>query len=590
MTHYIIGIDLGTTNCSLSYKPLKESNNTNFSIKQLTKSGHIDESNTLPSFLYIPGEHEISSKSLELPWEKERNYCVGFFARKQGSKVPGRLVNSAKSWLSHKGANRRANILPFQANKDVEKISPIEASARYLLHLKEAWNHEHPKTKLENQEIYITVPASFDAVAKELTIEAARNIGINATLIEEPLAAFYAWLENNEKNWREQLVVGDTVLVVDVGGGTTDLTLISVKDNNGDLVLQREAVGDHILLGGDNMDLALAHVVSMKLPKAKLDPWQSKALWYSCREAKEKMLLNEQLSQVPITVLGRGSSVIGGTLKTKLEREDIEEVLIDGFFPKITIDDIGQAAKKIGLTELNLPYASEPAITKHIASFLRQNKKEGETFSPPTAILFNGGVFKARAFRERITEVINAWLQETDKTALKVLYNQNLDLSVSQGASYYGQVKKGKGIRVKGGTAHSYYIGLETLVQAVPGFKPPMKALCVVPYDMEEGTQVDVPETELGLIVGEPVTFPFLSSNKRKKDIVGCMLSVENEDLEENVSIETVLEPVEGIEKGDVIPVKLHSKVTELGTLEISCMSLDNKYKWNLEFNVRKKS
>ena len=350
--------------------------------------------------------------------------------------------------------------------------------------------------------------------------------------------------------------------------------------------LQRDAVGEHILLGGDNMDLALAHVVGPRLKRSDLDPWQSVALWHSCREAKEKLLTNPDLHKIPVNVLGRGSSIVGGLLKATLNREDIENVLMQGFFPMAAANDYGAKTRKIGFSQWDLPYASEPAITKQIARFLHQHRPEGKDFIAPTAVLFNGGVLSADCFRQRLVEVINTWLTKENYPPLKVLPAQNFDLAVARGATYYGNAQQGQGIRIRGGTAHSYYIGIESSMPAVPGMELPMKALCIIPAGMEEGTSAEVPSEELGLIVGESVEFPFFSSHQRKQDPIGSMINI-GEDLQKQASIETTLNAGDNIQEGEMVPVKLNTHVTEIGTLEVSCRSLDGKHQWNLEFNIR---
>lgn len=585
--NYIIGIDLGTTNSVVAYK--KKGADTAielFQILQLTKEGHVEERKSLPSFLYIPGEHDLDKKQIALPWNKNIEYCSGELARKQGNKVPGRMISSAKSWLSHQQVNREEKLLPFQGDEELEKISPVEASTRYLLHIKESWDHQFRKEKnaaFVDQEIYLTVPASFDAVARELTVKAAQAAGIEATLLEEPQSAFYAWLYREGENWRNKLQVGDVVLVVDVGGGTSDFCLVAVEEQNGNLELNRIAVGNHILLGGDNIDLALAHLVSAKLPKAKLDPWQSLSLWYSCCEAKEALFSDPTLKKTNVAILGRSSSLIGGTLKAKLTREELENIAKNGFFPEVDINNFSVQKHKVGLMQMGLPYATDPAITKHIAEFLRQNSTNEELIRP-TAVLFNGGVFKADILQEQVTAVINSWLPDGE---VKTLNSHDLDTSVAIGAVYYGTAKHGEGIRIRGGVARSYYLGIETAMPAIPGVPPPLKGLCVIPSGMEEGSESDVPGTELGLVIGEPVTFPFFSSNNRKEDHIGDDVD-DLEELQNSSPLETTLSVKEGVKKGDMVPVKLHSKVTEVGTLEISCRTTDNKHSWDLQFNVRK--
>ncbi|WP_372369860.1 Hsp70 family protein [Candidatus Uabimicrobium sp. HlEnr_7] len=585
--NYIIGIDLGTTNSVVAYKKKgSDSPIELFEILQLTKEGHTEERKSLPSFLYIPGEHDLNKKQIALPWNKSMNYCCGELARKQGNKVPGRMISSAKSWLSHQQVNREEKLLPFQGDSELEKISPVEASTRYLLHIKESWNHQFRKEKkaaFSDQDIYLTVPASFDAVARELTVKAAKAAGIEVTLLEEPQSAFYAWLYQQGESWRNKLQVGDIVLVVDIGGGTSDFCLVSVEERDGNLELNRVAVGNHILLGGDNIDLALAHLVSSKLPKAKLDPWQSLSLWYSCCEAKEKLFSDPSLAKTNVAILGRSSSLIGGTLKAKLTKEELENIAKNGFFPEVDINNLAIQKHKVGLMQMGLPYATEPAITKHIANFLKQNSINEELLCP-TAVLFNGGVFKADILQEQVVSVINSWLPDSN---LKKLQSKDLDTSVAIGAVYYGAAKYGEGIRIRGGVGRSYYLGIESAMPAIPGVPAPLRALCVIPNGMEEGSESDVPGTELGLVVGEPVEFPFFSSNTRKQDEIGNDIESVDE-LESSSPLETILDVKDGVNKGDMVPVKLHSKVTEVGTLEISCRTTDNKHNWDLQFNVRK--
>lgn len=604
---YVIGIDLGTTNSALAYADTTAGENVSLlhlPIPQVVQPGAVEERPLLPSFLYLPGSKELPAGSLKLPWAKSRDFAVGEFARNQGSQVPTRLVSSAKSWLCHPGVDRKAAILPWKAPEDGRRVSPVEASTHYLQHLSEAWNHliakDVPELQLQKQDIILTVPASFDALARQLTVEAARAAGLEkVTLLEEPQAAFYSWIESTRDDWRKQVEVGDAVLVCDVGGGTTDLTLIAVSEEAGQLVLTRVAVGDHILLGGDNMDLALAHQVAAHFAKQniKLDQGQMLMLWHSCRDAKEKLFSEPDLKSTPVTVLGRGSKVIGGTLKTDLSRVDVEKILLEGFLPECPADAGPQRQKTLGLQELGLPYASDPAITKHLSGFLHQHaaalaeaasaKRGKKKASHPTAVLFNGGVFKAATMQDRLVSILNQWTRSAGGSPIKVLPGTDLDLAVARGAAYYGLVQRGKGIRIRGGTARSYYIGVETSLPAVPGAAPPIKALCVVPFGMEEGTEADIPGQEFGLIVGEQVEFRFLGSTIRQADPVGLIVEEWEEQLQELSPLSTSL-PAPGKE-GRTIPVHLHTKVTEVGTLELWCHSRDGKQRWKLEFNVREK-
>jgi molecular chaperone DnaK (HSP70) len=599
-----VGIDLGTTNCSLAYVDTgagEDARPVDLSIPQVVQPGVVEERPLLPSFLYLPGPNELPAGSLKLPWDAGRDYAVGEFARQQGSLVPTRLVSSAKSWLCHPGIDRRAAVLPWKAPDNARKISPLEASVRYLKHLVEAWNFRMAKDRaeyrLEQQDIILTVPASFDAAARELTVEAARAAGLeHITLLEEPQSAFYAWIEASHDAWRKQVEVGDAVLICDVGGGTTDLTLIAVGEETGQLALTRVAVGDHILLGGDNMDLALAHSAAQTFlaKNIKLDAAQMMMLGHSCRAAKEKLFADPSLASAPVTVLGRGSKVIAGTIKGELSRAEMEKVLIGGFFPDCPPDAEPTKQRAVGLQELGLLYASDPAITKHLAAFLtRQAQALAERVQPKrgkkkpagvTAVLFNGGVFKAEPLRQRVLTVLNHWHKGH---TLKELESVDLDRAVARGAAYYGMVRRGKGVRIRGGAARVYYVGIETSLPAVPGAPPPLKALCVVPFGMEEGTETDVPGQEFGLVVGAPAEFRFLGSTVRRGDTVGTLVEEWEGEIEELAPLATTLEAPN--KDGQTVPVHLHSKMTEIGTLELWCISRDNKQKWKLEFNVRER-
>ncbi len=595
MTHtFAIGIDLGTTHSALSYQPMDAKSGRGagqavLPIPQVTAPGTVEPKQLLPSFVYLAAESEFPEGSLGLPWKKKVDATVGEFARTHGAKVPSRLISSAKSWLCHPTVDRRGAILPWGAPDDVKKLSPVEASARYLEHLRHAWDKEFGKNStLAEQEVIVTVPASFDAAARDLTLEAAKQAGLNrVTLLEEPQAALYAWLEAMGDGWRKQLKPGDVLLVVDVGGGTSDFSLIGVTEAGGTLSLERLAVGDHILLGGDNMDLALAYTLNEKLKSAgkHLDTWQLAALTAACRVGKETLYENPKPEKHPITVPGRGSSLIGGTIKTELLREELEKVLTLGFFPLTKIDEVPTQARRTGLAQVGLPYAQDPAITRHLGAFLsRQGQSLGlkTKFARPTAVLFNGGVFKASSLRARIMETLNGWLASDGAPEARELPGADLDLAVARGAAYYGWVKAGHGIRIRGGTARSYYVGVESSMPAVPGFSPPVKALCVAPFGMEEGTQADVPPQEFGLVVGEPTRFRFFSSSTRRDDRVGDFLE-DPRDLEELPPIETALDGASGA----LVPVNLQAAVTELGALELRCLQKDGKGKWKLELNVR---
>jgi hypothetical protein len=573
-------------------------------VPQLVNPGEVAEASLLPSFLYIPGEMDFPQGSLALPWDRKAQLVIGELARKRGAENPLRLVASAKSWLSYAAVNRSAPILPWRSPDEVQKISPVEASSRYLEYLRSVWDSQIAKKKpeiaLAEQEIFLTIPASFDEEARELTLRAAEQAGFkHVTLLEEPQAAFYAWIESQGERWRKQVKVGDLILVCDVGGGTTDFSLISVLEENGELTLKRIAVGDHILLGGDNMDLALARLLQKRLEDEghRIDNWQLHGLWHQCRIAKEKLFANPKSQKEPITLLGKGTKLVGGTIKTELTRDDLNRVLIDGFFPKTPSDEMPARQRRIGFQELGLPYAADPAITKHLARFLSrqtQNSAEGEAIrrgpggiACPTHILFNGGVMKAENLRNRIVEVLNDWLATEGFDRVTVLAAPDLDHAVARGAVYYGKARRGRGVRIRSGAPRTYYIGIESAMPAVPGMEAPLKALCVVPFGMEEGTEAKIPEREFGLVVGEPAEFRFLSSTVRKQDEIGSLIEDWGDDVLELSPLEVTL-GLEG-QEDTVLPVRLESRVSEIGTLELWCVSRDGQNRWKLEFNIREK-
>lgn len=599
---FVVGLDLGTTNSALAYADTGGDGKPRLlSVPQVVQPGDVQPRELLPSFLYLPGPNEQPAGALKLPWDAERDYAVGEFARAFGAKVPTRLIASAKSWLCHTGADRTAPILPFRAGEGDRKLSPVEASTRYLKHLAEAWNaglaKDVPEHRLELQDIVLTVPASFDAAARELTVQAARAAGFeHLTLLEEPQAAFYAWLDSLGDRWREQVAVGDLVLVADVGGGTTDFTLIEIGEEAGNLAVTRLAVGDHLLLGGDNMDLTLAHTIAAELAKAgtKLDASQMQQLVHAARFAKEQLLGDKGLSSAPVAVLGKGRSVVGGSIKFDLPRTMVETVLVDGFFPDCPRDAEPARARTVGLQELGLPYVADAGVTRHLAAFLTRQaealagrdrpkgKKKGDA-TLPTAVLFNGGVFKADPLRDKFLSVLAGWAKSSKSEPPRALAGADLDLACARGAAYYGLVRQGKGVRIRGGTARAYYIGVETAQPAVPGLAPPIKALCVAPFGMEEGTEADIPQLEFGLVVGEEAEFRFLGSTVRRDDQPGAVVDEWEEQIDELAPVRATLDG----KAGERVPVHLHSKVTEVGQLELECRSRDGKRRWKLEFNVR---
>jgi molecular chaperone DnaK (HSP70) len=604
MSQYIIGIDLGTTNSALAYAPAAALDSESpevklFPVPQLTSPGEVETLDLLPSSLYIPGQSEFVEGALAVPWNDHPDYITGRLARTRGVENATRLVSSAKSWLSNQNADSGQPLLPLAAPEGVAKVSPLAASREYLLHLRSAWNYAHPDAKLENQSVLITVPASFDAAARELTQRAAKLAGYpEVTIIEEPQAAFYAWIERNP-TWREQVKPGDLILVVDIGGGTTDFTLIAVTEESGELQLERVAVGEHLLLGGDNMDLAVARHAEQQFAQkgTKLDAIQFHSLWQQCRAAKELLLSSESSAPKdhPLTILGRGTGLVGGTIRGKITRDAVRSLLLDGFFPVVDVDAAPQRQRRAALMEVGLNYAADPAVTKHLAHFLRQTAGNtgADGFARPTHLLLNGGVLQAGAIEQRIFEVLNGWLTQAAAPAAIELQNptKQADLmhAVAHGAAYYGLARTGKGVRIRGGVPRTYYVGIESSLPAVPGWSAPMKAFVVVPFGLEEGSKVELTQRKFALIVGEPAEFRFFSSLSRKTDVPGTLIDEIGDEMEELAPIEVLLPPQSAEMREEVVPVTLESNVTETGMLELWCVSADG-HRWKLEFNVRERA
>lgn len=604
-SRFVVGIDLGTTNSALAFvdasAPDERPQVQLAEPAQVVNPGEVARRPLLPSFLYAPGELDFPAGSTALPWEPAPRFVIGELARRRGAESPVRLVASAKSWLSHGDANRTAAILPWGAPPEVPHVSPVEASAEYLRHLAAAFDADvaagDAAAALAAQDILLTVPASFDEEARELTLQAARSAGLqHVTLLEEPQAAFYAWLEAQGDAWRSQVKVGDLVLVCDIGGGTTDFSLIAVGEQDGDLTLERVAVGDHILLGGDNMDLALARLLQQRLVDAghRVDTAQLQGLWHQARLAKEALLNDPSVTERPITLLGRGSRLIGGTITTTLTFDDVNGVLLDGFFPAVGSDEMPARARRVALQEIGLPYAADAAVTRHLARFLRRQTAASPSgaavrigpsgLACPTHVLFNGGVMKPHPLRGRVVDVLSGWLAAEGHAPVHVLEGPDLDRAVARGAAYYGMARRGRGVRIRSGAPRSYYVGIESAMPAVPGLPAPLKALCVVPFGMEEGTSAALPDRQFGLIVGEPAEFRFLSSTIRKSDPVGAMIEDWGDALEELSPLEVTL-PGEG---DAVVPVTIESRVTEIGTLELWCVSSGSPDdRWKLELNIR---
>ncbi|MFO0968760.1 MAG: Hsp70 family protein [Gemmataceae bacterium] len=610
---YLIGIDLGTTNSALAYIDLRPAKGKPggvikpFPIPQLVKLGEVGPRELLPSFLYLPGPHDLPPGAAALPWDPARTHIVGEFARNHGAKVPGRLVTSAKSWLCHAGVDRSAPLLPWSAPPDVHRISPVEASTRYLQHMVEGWNNViakgDPDAELQKQMVVLTVPASFDDMARTLTVEAARKAGIeNLTLLEEPQAAFYCWLATHSAQEAAHLKPGDLCLVVDVGGGTTDFSLIQAIEQEGEIGFVRQAVGDHLLLGGDNMDLALAKFVETKLPQAgRLDAAQYGLLTQACRQAKETLLAPHPPAAYTVTVMGRGRQVIGGSLHTSLTPEEVKKTILDGFLPSVTRNSEPHRGARTGLHEMGLPYVSDPGITRHLAGFLNKHLSEGEPGhaplsssdrgrgaggegvpTTPRAILFNGGVFQPAILRDRVVDVLTHWWHTPDHPYQPlVLTNPSLDLAVAWGAAHFAWLKHTGGRRIGGGIARSYYIGVQG--GDADGKR---SVVCVVPQHLEEGQEVTLEKPELELALGQPVQFPLFTSTVRGDDKAGELLSVAPTQLGQLPPLHTILRGGKRAGTRNV-PVTLAARCTEIGTLELYCVAREGDNRWRLEFNVR---
>jgi hypothetical protein len=605
---YSLGIDLGTSNSAIALADLDTDQIRLVAVTQAVAPNQIGEQPILPSALYLPHPEEFPSGSFLLPWgDAEETGIVGQFARDHGALVPDRLVTSAKSWLSNPHIDPKQRILPWRSETAEEKLSPFDCSRRYLQHLKDAFlcaeQAQGAGRDLSKAQIVVTVPASFDAVARSLTAEAAREAGLgDVTLLEEPVAAFYAWTAQAGRAWRDLVAPGDIVLVCDLGGGTADFSLIAVSDVAGNLELERISVGEHILLGGDNMDLALAYALQAKLEEAgkSLDSWQFLALVHAAGKAKIRLFEDTSLAEVPVAVPSRGSSLLTRTISTVLDRAMLERIVLDGFFARTEIGDMPRENRRSGLQEFGLPYASDPVVSKHLARFLirsLQNVEASEKLAAlvgprvgaralmPTAVLFNGGVFKAAPIRSRVLGLLTSW---NDGQAVRELQGFEPDLAVARGAAIYGRYRAtGKGIRIKAGASRSYYIGLETSMPAVPGFRPPVKALCVVPQGMQEGTELLIEGREFALITGRPAEFRFFSSAVRSGDAPGQILPDAERELEETGLLEIELLALDDAPAGQGIPVRINAVLTELGVLELWMKHTNSDRRWKVEFQIR---
>jgi molecular chaperone DnaK (HSP70) len=572
---YIIGIDLGTTNSSLAFTPTHHCEIKQMPILQHVSLGEEKENHLLPSFIYFPLKEELENFLTTPKWNLDQKYCVGMLAKLKGSSVQNRLVSSAKSWLSVKGISKKDPLLPLDS--DEMKLSPIEALSAILSHLKNIWNLNMPDAPFENQTVLITTPASFDLDLRSHIESSAKLSGYpDVILLEEPQAAFYSWLYREDKTWRKNLKANDKILVIDIGGGTTDFSLIEVKDDAGNLTLERLAVGDHLLLGGDNIDLALAYFAKGKIEQSgkSIDDFQFSQLVHKARDVKEQFLSLASQESCTLTLSSKGRKLVGSSISVDLNRDEVVQFLTNAFFPLVPSKEKVIEKNQVGLKEVGLPFAVDARITAQLAHFLHIDG----AFVCPKAVLFNGGTLKSAFFQEKLVNQLNEWAREYKKSDIIVLKDPDLDFAVSKGAAYYGLARLGKGLRIKAGIVKSYFVGIESSMPAVPGFTPPIKALCVAPKGMEEGSSLEVNEKVFTLLLGQNVTFRFFSENDFSH--AGALVSEKDHKLNEMTPLETHLEG-EGYES-----VILKTTITELGSLQLFCISEAGK-SWKLEFDIR---
>ena len=628
-SRFVVGLDLGTTNSALAFVDTHEQTRRiqTFLVPQVVAPGVIEPRETLPSFLYQPATGEFTPESLRLPWAESPGEIVGQFARDHGTLVPGRLISSAKSWLCHSGVDRTADLLPWQGAEDVLRMSPVAVSARYLQHYRQAWDAHFPEFPLADQDFVLTIPASFDEVARELTIRSARQAGLQrVVLIEEPQAAFYAWIAKSSQTWNQLVTPGQNILVCDVGGGTSDFTLIRVKSGRDGIVqFHRVAVGEHLILGGDNLDLALAHHLEQRLkPGGQLEPRQWSVLVRSCRQLKEVLMGEDAPDKWTLTLPGSGSKLIGGSIQVPVDRSEVESILAEGFFPEVPFD-ARPVASASGFQEFGLPYAPDPAVTKYLATFLSAHRFESSdeptstlganpSEQPPSqnghqpeaepslAVLFNGGVFASPLLRRRLIQALERWYRKPGSNwTPTVLDNDRLDLAVARGAAYYGMVRRGEGVRIAAGLARTYYIGVERAVSSSPELtqapeagspssntnaSSSLSALCLLPAGIEPGQEVDLTQHQFELLVSQPIEFPLYVSSTRLTDRPGDLVPIDPEQIKALPPIRTVLKTGKSKEAA-MVSVILKAKLTEIGTLDLWCSEVEGKRTWKLLFDVR---
>ncbi|MEZ4427973.1 MAG: Hsp70 family protein [Nannocystaceae bacterium] len=579
---YVVGVDLGTTHCALAWSPIARVDVSLLELPQLIAPGEVAARPLLPSFLYLPAEGELAPGDVTLPWGQATR-IVGALAQQLGARVPGRLVASAKSWICHGGVNRRAPILPWSAPDEEPHVSPFEAEVAYLEHLRAAWDHVHPDAPLAEQDVVVTVPASFDEVARGLTVEIARAAGIaGVRLLEEPQAAFYDFIGARSEALAELLAGARLVLVIDVGGGTTDLTLVRVTEaDEGPPQLERVAVGGHLILGGDNMDAALAHHVQEAAGIKRLDATEWSGLVAAVRRAKERLLAGDREQEV-ISIARRGSRLVGGAKSVPLTREDVERVLVDGFLPRTRPGEVATRAGRAGLTTLGLPYTTDPAIPRHLCAFLRQHvhaaREAGAEITDglprPDRVLLNGGVFNAKVMVARLAEVLEGWYG----APVPVLEHTSLDTAVARGAARFALGKRGFGPVIEGGSARAYYIGVDD-----PDGR--RRALCVAPRGMAEGVTVKAEGRLFELLVGRPVSFPIYACAGDRHDKAGALIDIDDE-LDPLPPIETALRADDmSLGADQALPVQLAATLTTSGSLELYVVSATlPPRQWRLEF------